>query len=407
MNYSLQYMRIEIKRAARAFMSGLISLIIISLITIGSAAALFVLLQSLGVSEPIKVAIASEDEEAVPQMALRLMEGMDSVKSVCEFEMTDVSTARNGVSDGTYGAAVLLPYDFYNDVNTGINTPAVVLIPEDMTGGIRNFGELIETGVSFIDTVEGGIYAVTDAYLVYDVKVSRTDMENYLTSLSFDILLKRTKIFNEEFDSSFDTGGLISYYMVCALLLIILFSCTGFGYLYSRRSSAVEYNFRRVGLGPVKTGFVKFFIMFVQLSAVSFLYCLAVAVMRNIFLKSENELLSGLGMQLDNASGTLGNVLYILPVILCICGFAHMFFSLLKGREDAGLLLLIVFIVMLVLGGCVVPQVFLPDVAAKAGNYLPAAMWRNDIFAGGVLREIMLGILFFGTGEVLSWAYTS
>ncbi len=407
MNYSLQYMRIEFKRAARAFMSGLISLIIISIITIGSAAALFVLLQSLGVSEPIKVAIASEDENAVPQMALKLMEGMDSIKAVCEFEMTDTDSARSGVSDGTYGAAVLLPFDFYNDVNTGINTPALVLVPEDMTGGIRNFGELIETGVSFIDTVEGGIYAVTDAYLVYGMKVSRSDMENYLTNLSFDILLKRTKMFDEEFDSSFDTRGLISYYSVCALLLIMLFSCTGFGYLYSERSSVVEYNFRRVGLGPVKTGFVKFFIMFIQLAVLSFLYNLVVRAGQRYLLGLDNELLAGFGRQLESASETLGNVLYILPVIFCICGFVHMFFCILRGREDAGLLLLIVFMIMLVLGGCIVPSVFLPDVAAGVGNYMPAAMWRNDIFEGGPVRELLLGTVFFVTGEVLSWAYTS
>ena len=189
MNYSLQYIRIELKRAAHALMSGMVTLIIISVITLGSAAALYTLLQSLGISEPVKIAVSTPGEGNMAKLAIRLLKGMDSIKVVCEFELADEEDAREGVYNGKYGAAIILPENFYEGVNTGVNPPALILIPEEMTDGLKSFGDLLEASVSLVDTVEGGIYAVSDAYYTYGMYVSKTDMENYLTNLSFDTLL--------------------------------------------------------------------------------------------------------------------------------------------------------------------------------------------------------------------------
>ena len=234
MNYSLQYIRIEFKRAIHALLSGMVTLLIISAITVGSAAALYTLLQSLGVSEPVMIAVSVDGEDSMSSMALRIAEGMDSVSAVCEFELADEEEAREGVLSGKYASAIILPANFYDEVNNGINPPALLLIPSDMSQGAKDFTELIGSAASLVDTVEGGIYAVTDAGFIYGMNVSRHDMEMYLTDIAFDTLLKRTKIFEESFETSLDADALISYYAVSACLLIVLVSCTGFGYLYSK-----------------------------------------------------------------------------------------------------------------------------------------------------------------------------
>ena len=82
MNYSLQYIRIEFKRAIHALLSGMVTLIIITAITVGSAAALYTLLQSLGVSEPVKVAVSVPGDGSMSKMAIRFLEGMDSISAV-------------------------------------------------------------------------------------------------------------------------------------------------------------------------------------------------------------------------------------------------------------------------------------------------------------------------------------
>lgn len=406
MNYSLQYIRIEFKRAVRAFLSGLATLIIISAITVGSAAALYALLQSLGVSEPVKVAVSVPGNGSMSRMAIRFLEGMDSIKAVCEFELTDEAYAREGVYEGLYGAAIVLPENFYEGVNTGINPPALIIIPSDMSDDVKSFGELLETAASLVDTVEGGIYAVTDAGFAYGMKVSRTDMENYLTDIAFDTLLKRTKFFDESFETSLDVSGLVSYYAVCAGLLIVMVTCTGFGYLYSKRSKCVEFSLRRIGLGPVKTGFVKLLVEMCQLLLIFTIYLLFLKLFSHILISRESEALILSGESVLEACGILSGFKNVIPVLFCICGFSHFVYCLFRGREDSGLILLIVFMIMLVLGGCIVPSVFLPDAAAGVGRYMPAALWRDDIFNGGMLRETVTGAVLFAIGEVLSWLNT-
>ncbi len=406
MNYSLQYIRIELKRAAHALMSGMVTLIIISAITLGSAAALYTLLQSLGISEPVKIAVATPGDGSMSKMALRLLQGMDSIKVVCEFELTDEEEAREGVYTGKYGAAIVLPENFYEGVNTGVNPPALILVPEDMTGSLKNFGDLLEASVSLVDTVEGGIYAVTDAYYVYGMTVSKTDMENYLTNISFDTLLNRTKFFDEELETSLDVDNLISYAVVSACLLILMVTCTGFAYLYSKRTRAVEYLLKRNGIGPVKKGFVRLFAMMLQLMVIYLFFTLIVYIASRFMVASDNEAIVLTGKSLKDALDVLTSFGNIIPVLLAMCGFTHFVYSLLGSREDSGLILLIVFMIMLIVGGCIVPSVFLPDSIESLGAYLPAALWRNDIFTGGLARELIMGVLFFAGGEAVTCLYT-
>ena len=387
-------------------MSGMVTLIIISAITLGSAAALYTLLQSLGISEPVKIAVATPGDGSMSKMALRLLQGMDSIKVVCEFELTDEEEAREGVYTGKYGAAIVLPENFYEGVNTGVNPPALILVPEDMTGSLKNFGDLLEASVSLVDTVEGGIYAVTDAYYVYGMTVSKTDMENYLTNISFDTLLNRIKFFDEELETSLDVDNLISYAVVSACLLILMVTCTGFAYLYSKRTRAVEYILKRNGIGPVKKGFVRLFAMMLQLIVIYLLFTLIVYIASRFMIVSDNEAIVLAGKSLKDALDVLKSFGNILPVLLGMCGFTHFVYSLLGSREDSGLILLIVFMIMLIVGGCIVPSVFLPDSIESLGAYLPAALWRNDIFSGGLARELIMGVLFFAGGEAVTCLYT-
>ena len=387
-------------------MSGMVTLIIISVITLGSAAALYTLLQSLGISEPVKIAVSTPGEGNMARLAIRLLQGMDSIKVICEFELTDEQDAREGVYSGKYEAAIVLPENFYEGVNTGENPPALILIPEDMSGGLKNFGDLLEASVSLVDTVEGGIYAVSDAYYVYGMTVSKTDMENYLTNISFDTLLNRIRFFDEELESSLDVDNLITYAVVSACLLILMVTCTGFGYLYSKRSRTVEYLLKRNGISAVKKGFVRLFVMMLQLFVVYIFFMLVIFTASKVMLSSDKEVLVLAGRSLLDALDVLKSVSHVLPVLLSLCGFTHFIYSLLGSREDTGLILLIVFMIMLIVGGCIVPSVFLPDSIENLGAYMPAALWRNDIFSGGSAREIIMGVLFFTGGEGLTCLYT-
>ena len=136
------------------------------------------------------------------------------------------------------------------------------------------------------------------------------------------------------------------------------------------------------------------------------MFIVIIHVLSVILSKNEDEFLQLTASSLMEARDILVSPAGILPVLFCICGFAHLVYSLLKGRDDSGLILLIVFMIMLILGGCIVPSVFLPKEAVMIGEHLPAYFWREDIFSGGALRELVMGVVLFTGGEVLSWVRT-
>ena len=188
--------------------------------------------------------------------------------------------------------------------------------------------------------------------------------------------------------------------------MIVMITCTGFGYLYSKRSKSVEHSLRRIGLGPVQTGFVKLLVEMCQLVLIFTIYLLVLKLFSHILISRESEALILSGGSVLEACEILSGFKNVIPVLFCICGFSHFIYCLFRGREDSGLILLIIFMIMLVLGGCIVPSVFLPDSIESLGAYLPAALWRNDIFTGGLARELIMGVLFFAGGEAVTCLYT-
>ena len=121
-------------------------------------------------------------------LALGLVSGMPSVKSVCEFVFMSPKEAADGLQEGTVDAAVYLPQNVYEDINTGINTPVLIRVSgkyTSFTGGM--FEELVRSGVSYIRSVEGSIYAVDSlsrSYPVVDTLAAAREFEHVASVLS-------------------------------------------------------------------------------------------------------------------------------------------------------------------------------------------------------------------------------
>ncbi len=159
-------------------------------------------------------------------------------------------------------------------------------------------------------------------------------------------------------------------------------------------------------IGPLIWERFRFVMMMFQLVVITGLFAAMVRIASYYLEKNDNEMLKLASSSLSDACSILISPVNVLPVLFCICGFAHLVYSLMKGREDTGLILLIMFMIMLIVGGCIVPSVFLPEKAVAVGEHLPAYIWREDMFSGGMLRELVMGTLFFAGGEVLSWVHT-
>ena len=148
------YFKLEFKKSIKVLKKSVLSMaLMLVVLGLGVAAVSTVLLQSQ-VFQIVNVALVVPEGEKMTRMAVRFIEGMDSVKSVCKFEYMEKDAAIKAMQEGTVQAVIDLPENFYEDVDSGINTPANIYVPKESALHVELFKELLSDGVSILQTAE-------------------------------------------------------------------------------------------------------------------------------------------------------------------------------------------------------------------------------------------------------------
>lgn len=142
-----------------------------------------------------------------------------------------------------------LPEQFYEDVDSGKNTPATIYFPEKASLNTRVFGELVTDGVSLLRTAEAGVYATYDTAQIYQAEISRDQIGDVISELYIYEAFDRTSVFQKNVYSSLGKADLCQYYFSAAVLLLLLMMGVNYGYLYQKQSRAVEDKIRIYGIG--------------------------------------------------------------------------------------------------------------------------------------------------------------
>lgn len=90
-----------------------------------------------------------------------------------------------------------LPEQFYEDVDSGKNTPATIYFPEKASLNTRVFGELVTDGVSLLRTAEAGVYATYDTAQIYQAEISRDQIGDVISELYIYEAFDRTSVFQK------------------------------------------------------------------------------------------------------------------------------------------------------------------------------------------------------------------
>lgn len=105
-------------------------------------------MKDAGVFQTAEIGVVIPEDEAQTKMVAQFISAMDSVKSVCHFQYLNQDKAMASLEKGTLDAVLSLPEQFYEDVDSGKNTPATIYFPENAPLNTRVFGELVADGVS-------------------------------------------------------------------------------------------------------------------------------------------------------------------------------------------------------------------------------------------------------------------
>ena len=170
MRFFLRYLSLEGKKSLIAARKSMVKFIVMLLLIAGGSLAVSLVMRDAGVFQTAEIGVVIPEDEAQTKMVAQFISAMDSVKSVCHFQYLDQGEAMASLEEGTLDAVLSLPEQFYEDVDSGKNTPATIYFPENAPLNTKVFGELVTDGVSLLRTAEAGVYAAYDTAQIYQTE---------------------------------------------------------------------------------------------------------------------------------------------------------------------------------------------------------------------------------------------
>lgn len=373
MRFFLRYLSLEGKKSLIAARKSMVKFIVMLLLIAGGVLAVSLVMKDAGVFQTAEIGVVIPEDEAQTKMVAQFISAMDSVKSVCHFQYLNQDKAMASLEKGTLDAVLSLPEQFYEDVDSGKNTPATIYFPEKASLNTRVFGELVTDGVSLLRTAEAGVYATYDTAQIYQAEISRDQIGDVISELYIYEAFDRTSVFQKNVYSSLGKADLCQYYFSAAVLLLFLMMGVNYGYLYQKQSRAVEDKIRIYGIGEGKNALIKVFLMTIPLWLVGILVyaagCLVSGKLHLAFLWFDREVLSG-----------------TLLLAAVIAAYFHLIYTI-SGESTKGTIVLIaVNVFQIMASGVVIPAAYLPGIFGKIGSFLPLTFWDS----------YYLKLLFFG-----------
>ena len=329
----------------------------------------------------IDVAVVAEGDDLMVQMGMNLVQGMESVKSLCRFHSTDEADAVSGLQSEKYQAAVYLPEDIYDDVNEGVNTPVRVQISSRSILSLSLFRDLVDTALSMIQTGESAVYALYDTSYAYETNGKVDPLTDRIAAGFMTLAITRGSDFRVTVLSPYGDISIRSFYTVTIVLfLVCLLLGACFAGLFRREKEAMLVSLKRNGITDLtRTGAKISAMMLVLFPLLTVTYI-------------------ALSRLTDISVFRLASLLFLLVLSLSLASFMHLICQVVPG-EACSLFYMIVSMVIFLLGGGLFPSSMLPESLHVLPALLPVRGWQRcllEVFEGTLSSEVLLEVLLYG-----------
>lgn len=374
MKFFFRYLALEGKKSLIAARKSIVKFIVMLLLIAGGVLAVSLVMSDAGVFQTAEIGVVIPEDENQTKMVAQFISNMDSVKSVCHFQYLDQKSALDALDAGSLDAVISLPEQFYEDVDSGKNTPATIYFPKNAPLNTRVFGELVTDGVSLLRTAEAGVYAAYDTAGIYRAELTNDQIGDVISDLYIYEAFDRTLVFQKSVYSSLGKADLYQYYFSAGVLILLLMLGVNQSHLYQRQSRAVENKIRIYGIGEGKNALIKLLLMTIPLwLAGTIIYVAGCAV-------SKQYHLSFLWFDREVLAGTL-----LLAAV--IAAYFHLVYTVSGESARGTVVLLAVNMLQVIASGVVIPTAYLPKLFEKIAPFFPLTFWDN----------YYLKLLFFGT----------
>lgn len=395
MNRTFIYFMLELKKGIK-----LIPFFIKTIIcTVGivSISAIFIckVITDNQLFEKIKIGIVISDESDSMEMIMKVISGMKSVKSICDFEYVNKEEADSLLKKGDISASIELPDHLYDDISSGVNTPVTVTFASNDNLEEQVFQELISDGVSLFQTAQCAVYAITDASERHPLVDDTYHIQETIIYLYLENAFDRNELFDTETVSALGELSLWQFYFAGSVLIVVLMFGLGFEPYYHKEQRVVSYLLRRNGIGRLKDSLIKLSVI----TGVIWLFLILLYCIYGLFDK-----VLGYSIIIFDLTG----LLLLLPFAFSVGSLIHAVYTIGARSGYGSLFYLMLNLIMIICAGGLVPVVYLPGWIQKVTNLFPLSYWQgylselfwDEVHFTSITTQLGIGVILLGIGMV-------
>lgn len=372
MRLACYYFKLQMKKSIRVMPVFFLSIFVMTMLLVAGILIASYVAKNAGSFEKVNVAIVIPDENETSKQVMSFVEAMENVSAVCDFSYMTQKEADQEIKTGSMDVELLISPDFYNDVNTGVNSPVTVRMAENGRMEKKVFKELLADGVQLVQVTEASIYGTDYVLKQYDKDKLIPEMEDLLTEIYVANVLQRGDTFSQIVLSPAGQQKLSQYYAVSVLLVVTVMTGMCYGFLYRKEDVQIADLLYGRGLTPLVISVVKTLTMAIQVSVLVLVYCAGMSIYSEVT-----------GDDLLYVNG--GTVIQILIVAVCFAAYFHMMYSWFLESGKGGFVIFICNILMCVFSGILIPFSRMPGMIEVIRPYVPFTIWQQYI------TEVFLG----------------
>lgn len=390
-----RYFLLQLKRSLRYFWTMFISttLLVLSLALLAS-----VMLEKEALSEKkikTQVGLVGDTSNTYLEFGLFALQHIDSSRFTVDIiEMTEEEAVER-MENGTLNAYIIIPEEFAEKLEMGINTP-ITYVTCNGAMGLTSFlmMEIAEEISNLVTDVENMVFAVQNYGIRHRIREAYQD--ETVESIFFQVvssLIDRTELFEIDVTGISNGVTLVEYYLCALTVVLVLFLGIAFCHIFVKKDMTMSKILVSRGCTPARQ-IVGEYVTYLLLIVTSFLFaCVYVGGLYSVF----QDQLKGM-IDLDESKITLFFA-GLLPVILLVTAVQFLLFSAVPDVVSSILIQFVFVFGMGYLSGCFYPVSFLPEFVQNLGGVLPvgAAMryLQKTILGQMAWKELILMIFYF------------
>ena len=360
------YLWLQVKKSFHVIRKSFFSLICVAGAVGIGACLLSVLFQNQTTFDKVRIGIVITDNSEDSKKLFQLVYAMESVNSICNFVYLEEEDMIKELQCGTVKAVLKISSDFYNDVNTGVNTPVQLFLNKEEQFETTIFHELIMNACSLIQITEAAIYSAGDVMAVYEADISISQMEDIFTQLYVTDILQRHDTFEQRVLSATGNLDLVQYYYVAMICIILLMFGLNFGFLYQKEEIEIFRILKREGISFYQFSFVKTIAIALQLWIFMVIWysisCLVCYVIQNSVLYWDVKVLALLGI-----------------IAFSVASYFNVVYSWCSEFTKSGMILFVFNVAMFLVSGVILPVSYMPAIVEQMQMWSPLTVWWDCI----------------------------